>query len=314
MIAFSPDGKLLATGSSGELKLWDVSTAKELFTLGGHTEMVWSLAFSPDGMTLATGSGDQTVRLWDVTSGKQTGLLEHTERITSVAWAPDGKLLAFGDQQGSVKLCDVARAKELATCCILPRTGPVSVAFSPDGKVLAAGGYRDEKNSRVKVWDVASGKLVFDFRVNTGGIKAVAFCPDGKTLAAASAGFIEMDAPPISAEVKMWDLATGDWKASLNGHDRQSVESLSFSRDGNLLATGHAGRAVKIWHVDSRKELLVIDTPTGCSAALSPDGKELAAGMYKTVKLWDVRRPLPMHKKLTAIPRKSVAAGPTDSK
>ena len=71
-MAYSPDGKTLASGSGDKtIKLWDVATGKEQATLKGHTDWVTSVAFSPDGKTLASGSEDKTIKLWDVATGKQ---------------------------------------------------------------------------------------------------------------------------------------------------------------------------------------------------------------------------------------------------
>src|SRR4051794_14908780 len=67
-VAFSPDGKTLASGGAS-VKLWDVASGKNTVTLKGHTAAVTSVAFSPDGKTLASGSWDKTVKLWDVASG-----------------------------------------------------------------------------------------------------------------------------------------------------------------------------------------------------------------------------------------------------
>ena len=76
-VAFSPDGKTLASGSEDKtIKLWDVATGKEQATLKGHTEWVKSVAFSPDGKTLASGSGDSTIKLWDVATGKEQATLK----------------------------------------------------------------------------------------------------------------------------------------------------------------------------------------------------------------------------------------------
>ncbi len=109
-VAFSPDGKTLASGSGvlgprfdTPIKLWDINTGKELKTLSGHTGWVSSVVFSPDGKTLASGSFDKTIKLWDVTSGQVLRTLSrHTFPVFSVVFSPDGKTLASGSLDSTI--------------------------------------------------------------------------------------------------------------------------------------------------------------------------------------------------------------------
>jgi uncharacterized protein with WD repeat len=200
-VAFSPDGKTLASGSmDNTIKLWDVATGRNIATLDEHTHLVYSVAFTSDGKILASGTRDG-IKLWDVATAKNTTTFGgRTDTVHSVAFSPDGTTLASGHFGSNIKLWNVASGKGTAT--FTGHAGPVfAVTFSPDGKTLASGS--DDRT--VKLWDVASGKNVTTFIGHADIVWSVAFSPDGKTLASASMDeMITLWAPIFAVLTWLW--------------------------------------------------------------------------------------------------------------
>lgn len=282
-VAFSPDGKTLATGSYEVLKLWNLADNKE--AAAWKTKgFVKSVAFSPDGKLIATGSY-QSVSLWDVASGQPRLLPGHRAYVTCVAFSPDGKHVATASEDETAKVWNVADGKELLT--LKGHAYPVnSIAFSPDGKLLATAAGDETRVTRpgeVKLWNAETADLVHTFPETGRMATAVAFSPDGKLLAGGS----------LDETVKLWNVETRKEVLDFDGHSRP-VTSIAFAPGGKLVATGSGGRFVggneiKLWNPANGQELvaaLEADAPV-TSVAISRDGKQLAVGSRdKTATVW----------------------------
>ncbi|MBI2927584.1 MAG: protein kinase [Verrucomicrobia bacterium] len=300
-LAFSPDGRLLATGTAserlwkgfgvtvaspsglgaGELKLFDVASRQELSTLIRQTVSITCLAFSPDGEILAAGNADGTVTSWNVTERtRRATLTGHTNAIRSLAFSPDRQTLATGSEPDKVvKIWNLQSQRELwSRNTELARLH--CLVYSPDGGTLAiAGGYD------IKLINVST-KLPRVIPWGVGMVWDVAFSPDGKFLAVAQ----------NNTFVRVLDLTSTNLAsppvATLGKHKREVV-SVAFLPHGRTLVSGSPDHTLKLLDVDSKKELAVLKGHRGpvWQVAVSPDAKTVAsASEDKTVRLWQTDR------------------------
>ncbi|NET82152.1 MAG: NACHT domain-containing protein [Moorea sp. SIO1F2] len=270
-VAFSYDGKTIASGSWDKtVKLWN-HEGKLLRTLTGHSKTVSSVAFSPDGKTIASGSWDKTVKLWNLEGQELLTLTGHSNSVISVAFSYDGQTIASSSRDNTVKLWN-HEGKLLHTLTGHSETIS-SVAFSPDGKTIASGSW----DKTVKLWN-HKGKLLRTLTGHSETISSVAFSPDGKTIASGS----------WDNTVKLWNLE-GQELLTLTGHSN-SVISVAFSYDGQTIASASTDNTVKLWNLEGQ-ELLTLKGHTHwiTSVAFSPDRKSIASASWdNTVKLWNL--------------------------
>jgi WD40 repeat protein len=265
-IAFSPDGKRLATAGTDKLvRTWEVESGKRLVNFEGHTDKVTAVAFSPDGKMLASCGNDTTARLWDSASGKSQRTLKHDSWLERVAFSPDGKSLAIaGGWGGKVHLWDLTAGGDKPRW-VGRQPLSISVAFSPDGKKLAGAGWE----CAVRVWDVATGKEegAAPAGGHSGWVTAVAVLPDGKRIVSAASDGV----------VIVWDAARGRELRRLEGH-KERVQCLAVSPDGKTVASGGRDKMVRLWDVASGREVAKIEAGGLVHGlAFAPDGKRLTS-------------------------------------
>jgi WD40 repeat protein len=276
-LAFSPNGKLLATGDvNGEIHLWQIANCQLLLVCKGHAGWVHGLAFSPDGKTLCSASSDHTVKLWDVFDGScLTTLTGHHQRVRTVAFSPDGKLIASGGSDATIRLWDTQTGACLQV--LLGHANYIwSVAFSPDGTTIASG----SEDRSIKLWDVHTGECWQILSEHQRWVRSLAFSPDGKLLASGGG----------DRTLKIWEISSGECLRTLTGHT-QRLRSVAFSPDGKLLASGSGDRTVRLWSVADGQCLKTLHGHNSLltSVAFSPDGTILATGGEdRSVRLWEV--------------------------
>ncbi len=293
-LAYSPDGKVLATGSSyleqkdysGELKLFDVNSRKEIhnFVLLGPDgtptrDGIRSVAFSPDGKLLASGSAGSVVTLWDpVTRQKLDSFYGRAGPAIRMAFSPDGRLLA-SIFTGGIIFWDTVARKE-TNVFNLPRQSSSALAFSPDGRLLVFADAQSNSRSALRLWDLESQSVVAETALSfDGDINSLDFSLDSKAVSCGlSSGF-----------VALWEIQAG--RIIKLGRHHDEVISAVFSRDGRHLATSSADSTVKLWDAVERKEIRLLKGHSDRvdQVVFSPDGSHLASvSRDKTVRFWPV--------------------------
>ncbi|MYF98393.1 WD40 repeat domain-containing protein, partial [Candidatus Poribacteria bacterium] len=284
-ISFSEDGQTLASGTSGDITLWDIPNKRWKMRMGRGKISSGSskIAFCLNGKTLAHADLDG-IELWDADiDGGHRDLtnermiyrkVEHAIDIKCISFSPDGNVLATGNQDGTIHLWDKVKGEHLRT--LTGHTAVVtSISFSPDGKTLASG----SKDKTILLWDVNTGEQRNTLRGHKKPIYSVSFSPDGKTLASGGDDKI----------VYLWDVDKGQHKQVLMGNAFW-MNKVLFSPDGKSLAVVSRDHSIYLYDTATgiNKQIHIEHALIANNVVFSPDGQTFAIVCRDhSIHIWD---------------------------
>ncbi|MBD2155090.1 serine/threonine-protein kinase [Leptolyngbya sp. FACHB-16] len=292
-IAISPDGLLLASGSTDRsIKLWHLESGTLMHTWSGrslrfqagHTEAIATLAFSADGCTLISGSEDCTLRWWDLETRKLIRRSpEHGWLISALALSQNGALVASGGGDGLINLWEQESGEPLAHLH-KHRDRISSLLLSPDGQTLISGSY----DRTLRLWDLRSDRIIRTLWGHSDRISATAISSNWLTLI--STGW--------DRTLRFWNLSEGKAVHTQLAH-QDAVTCLALSPNNRLLASGSEDNRIKLWDLKRTESGVLV--PTGdrplalpyawsvSALAFSPDGQVLVSGSPdETVRVWQM--------------------------
>ncbi|MFN8949672.1 MAG: WD40 repeat domain-containing protein [Aphanizomenon sp.] len=280
---------ILASGSRGETKLWDLAKGELIETLSeypwviyDHINEINSLAFSTDGQTLVSVGADSTVKIWHTGALDLIDILhKHHGDVRCVAFTPDGKMLATGGHDRKILFWNL-RDRQVENTLSLDDTAAHSMVLSQDGKILITGSYR-----KIKVWEISSTQNqknfpdtqpIYTLMGHSHIVNSLAMSADAKFLISGSQ----------DQTIRVWNLATGELIHILKGH-QDSVNAVVLSPDEQIIASASADKTIKLWHLQSGELLGTFTGHTNAVTTLSftNSGEMLVSGsLDKTIKIW----------------------------
>jgi WD40 repeat protein len=292
-VAFSPDGKHAFSGSWDKtIKIWDVSTGREIRTISEPRDKISSIAVSPSEKYILSAEEGMAgnIKLWDTVSGKKIRTFNShndTPFEIVVAVTPDGKYAISGAPDKTLKLWDIASGNEVRSFSG-NTAGIASIAVTPDGKYVVAGSRDNAEttsganvkshDSTIRMWEISTGRQVMACNTGTGWVQAVAVSPDGKNLISAD----------FDDSARMWELPSGK---QVKVFQTGGAASVAISPDGKFVLFGGC-EDLQLWDIASGKKIKVFKEPSGWvrSVAISPDGKYALSGSdSNAVKLWKIK-------------------------
>lgn len=286
-MAVSSDGSRIATGSDGEIRVWDAASGDIMIVLTEGTEDVQSVAFSANGHQIVSGSWDKSVRLWGVASGVVLRQFKgHKDVVLSVAVAAEARVVASGSGDHDVRVWDIdALSDDECTGLLEGHSRPVgAVACFADGNRVVSG----SDDGTIRVWDIPTKTCIVELHGHENFVKSVSVSYDGRWIASGSADcdIMVWDAPPSSPSTSSASFRP---RMLMKGHG-EPVNAVSLSRDGSRVISGSSDRTVRVWETTRGTSVAILRGHGGPvnAVAISADGNFIASGgIDRTLRIWD---------------------------